>query len=254
MTAPSFDLAGKVTVVTGGSRGLGRAIAEGFASRGADVVIASRKLESCQQAAQQISAATGRTVEPIACHVGRWDDCDALIDATIARFGRIDVLVNNAGMSPLYDTLTDVTEELYDKTLSVNLKGPFRLAVRAASHMAQSNGGSIINVGTIGSLLASPNELPYACAKAGLNALTVGLAEAFAPTVRVNGILPGPFATDVTREWTDEMKAGHYVPLGRIGQPSEIVGAALYLASSAASFTTGALIRVDGGVAGRLIG
>lgn len=254
MTVPSFDLAGKVAVVTGGSRGLGRAIAEGLAAAGADLVVASRKLAACEQAAQQIITATGRTVVPMACHVGRWKDCDALIDATIARFDRIDVLVNNAGMSPVYDTLVNISEELYDKTFAVNLKGPFRLAVRAGSHMAASHGGSIINVGTVGSLLASPNELPYACAKAGLNALTVGLAEAFAPNVRVNAILPGPFATDVTRAWTDDMKSGHYVPLGRIGQPDEIVGAAIYLASAAASFTTGAVIRVDGGVTGRLTG
>jgi NAD(P)-dependent dehydrogenase (short-subunit alcohol dehydrogenase family) len=162
--------------------------------------------------------------------------------------GRIDVLVNNAGMSPLYPSLTDVTEELYDKTLAVNLKGPFRLGVLAASHMAERGSGSIINVGTIGSLVASPNELPYACAKAGLNALTTGLAEAFAPTVRVNAILPGPFDTDITKAWTSEMKVGAYVPLGRIGRPDEVVGAALYLASAASSFTTGATIRIDGGV------
>ena len=103
------------------------------------------------------------------------------------------MLVNNAGMSPLYDELVNITEELYDKTLAVNLKGPFRLGVLAGSHMTKREGGVIINVGTVGSLLASPNELPYACAKAGLNALTVGLAEAFAPSVRVNAILPGPF-------------------------------------------------------------
>lgn len=254
MTAPSFSLAGKVAVITGGSRGLGRAIAEGLAAAGADVVVASRKFDACDQAARAITAATGRTAVPIGCHVGRWDDCDALIDETIARFGRIDVLVNNAGMSPLYDTLAGISEELYDKTFAVNLKGPFRLAVRAGSHMAEAGGGSIINVGTIGSLLASPNELPYACAKAGLNALTVGLAEAFAPSVRVNAILPGPFATDVTKAWTDEMKAGDYVPLRRIGAPGEVVGAAVYLASAAASYTTGALIRIDGGVAGRLSG
>jgi NAD(P)-dependent dehydrogenase (short-subunit alcohol dehydrogenase family) len=251
-SAAAPDLAGKVAVVTGGSRGLGRAIAQGFAEAGADVVVASRKLAACEQAAQQISAATGATAVPMACHVGRWTDCDGLIEATIERFGRIDVLVNNAGMSPLYDTLNNVSEELYDKTLAVNLKGPFRLAVRAGTHMTETTGGSIINISTVGSLLASPNELPYACAKAGLNALTVGLADAFAPRVRVNAILPGPFATDVTRGWTDEMKSGNYVPLKRLGQPAEIVGAALYLASSAASYTTGALIRVDGGVAGRL--
>lgn len=160
MTNASFDLTGRVAVVTGGSRGLGRAIAEGFAAAGADIVVASRKIESCEQAAQHISAATGRLIQPVACHVGRWDDCDGLIDATIARFGRIDILVNNAGMSPLYESLDSVTEELYDKTMAVNLKGPFRLAVRAATQMAKTGGGSIINIGPIGSLLASPHELP----------------------------------------------------------------------------------------------
>jgi hypothetical protein len=249
-----FDLTDKVAVVTGGSRGLGRAIAQAFAEAGADVVIASRKLDSCESAAEQIAQSTGRRAIPVTCHVGRWDDCGALIDATLDEFGRIDVLVNNAGMSPLYDELVNVTEDLYDKTLAVNLKGPFRLGVLAGTHMAKGDGGAIINVGTVGSLMASPNELPYACAKAGLNALTVGLAEAFAPSVRVNAILPGPFETDVTRAWSEEMKSGSYVPLGRLGRPDEIVGAALYLASDASSYTTGTTIRVDGGVTRRIGG
>ena len=137
-----------------------------------------------------------RQAVAIACHVGRWGDCDRLIAETLARTGRLDVLVNNAGMSPLYDSLDAVSEELFDKTLAVNLKGPFRLAVLAATQMAARDGGSIINIGTTASLTASVGELPYACAKAGLNALTVGLAEAFAPRVRVNAILPGPFRTD----------------------------------------------------------
>ncbi|MGZ8808549.1 MAG: SDR family NAD(P)-dependent oxidoreductase [Mycobacterium sp.] len=249
-----FGLTARVAVVTGGSRGLGRAIAQAFAEAGAHVVIASRKLEACESAAQQIAQSTGRRAIPVACHVGRWDDCDALIDTTLNEFGRIDVLVNNAGMSPLYDELVNVTEELYDKTLAVNLKGPFRLGVLAGTHMTQHHGGVIINIGTVGSLLASPNELPYACAKAGLNAITVGLAEAFAPSVRVNAILPGPFETDVTRAWTDEMKSGSYVPLGRLGRSDEIVGAAMYLASDASSYTTGSTIRVDGGVTRRIGG
>jgi NAD(P)-dependent dehydrogenase (short-subunit alcohol dehydrogenase family) len=249
-----FDLTDKVAVVTGGSRGLGRAIAQALAEAGADVVIASRKLDSCESAAEQIAQSTGRRAIPVACHVGRWDDCGGLIDATLDKVGRIDVLVNNAGMSPLYDELVNITEELYDKTLAVNLKGPFRLGVLAGTHMSKRDGGAIINVGTVGSLLASPNELPYACAKAGLNALTVGLAEAFAPSVRVNAILPGPFETDVTRAWSEEMKSGSYVPLGRLGRPDEIVGAALYLASDASSYTTGSTIRVDGGVTRRIGG
>src|SRR5207247_836343 len=135
-----------------------------------------------------------------------------------------------------------------DKTLAVNLKGPFRLGVRAATHMAEHDGGAIVNIGTVGSLMARPTELPYACAKAGLNALTVGIAEAFAPAGRVHAILPGAFDTDVTAAWPAEMKSGSYVPLGRLGQPGEIVGAALYLASDASSYTTGSTIRIDGGV------
>jgi hypothetical protein len=249
-----FALTGKVAVVTGGSRGIGRSIVEGFAEAGADVVIASRKLDACEAAAREVHDATGRRVEAVACHVGHWDQCDALVATALERMGRIDVLVNNAGMSPLYSTLTEVSEELYDKTLAVNLKGPFRLSVLAATHMAGADGGSIINVGTIGSLLASPNELPYACAKAGLNALTTGLAEAFAPSVRVNAILPGPFDTDVTKAWTPEMKSGAYVPLRRIGRPDEVVGAALYLASTASAFTTGATIRIDGGLTRKIGG
>ena len=250
--AQMFDLTGKVAVITGGSRGIGRAIADGFADAGADVMIASRKLDACQQAAADITAATGRRAEAAACHVGHWDDCDRLVDQTVDTFGRLDILVNNAGMSPLYPSLIEVTEELYDKTLAVNLKGPFRLGVRSATYMASRDGGTVINVGSIGSLLAGPTELPYVCAKAGLNAFTIGLAEAFAPKVRVNSILPGPIRTDITDVWTPEMKSGTSVPLGRIGEPEEIAGLALYLASDASSFTTGAIIRVDGGVTRRV--
>jgi NAD(P)-dependent dehydrogenase (short-subunit alcohol dehydrogenase family) len=244
-----FSLKDKVAVITGGSRGIGRAIAELFAEAGADVVIASRKLDACRRAAEAISATTGRRVTPLACHVGHWDECDQLVDQVIDRYGRIDVLVNNAGMSPRYPSLDAVTEELYDKTMGVNLKGPFRLSARAATSMVHGDGGTIINIGTIGSQIASPNELPYACAKAGLNLLTVGMAEAFAPKVRVNCILSGPVRTDVTKEWTEADRAGAAIPLGRLGEPIEIAGMALCLASGASSFTTGAIVRVDGGTA-----
>jgi hypothetical protein len=246
--AALHNLTGKVAVVTGGSRGLGRAIAQGLAEAGADVVVASRKLAACEAAAAQIQASTGRKAVPIAAHVGRWDDCDQLIAGALAQFGRLDVLVSNAGMSPLYESLDTVSEELYDKTLAVNLKGPFRLAVLAATYMAAHDGGSIINVGTIGSLKASASELPYACAKAGLNALTVGLADAYAPKVRVNAILPGPFRTDSSKAWAPEGPEAPFVPMGRLGEPEEIAPLAVHLASAASSFTTGAIIRVDGGV------
>jgi NAD(P)-dependent dehydrogenase (short-subunit alcohol dehydrogenase family) len=246
--AELHDLTGQVAVVTGGSRGIGRAIVQTFAEAGADVVIASRKREACEAVADEVRSSTGRRAVALACHVGRWDDCDRLISETVAQLGRLDVFVNNAGMSPLYERLDAVSEELYDKTLAVNLKGPFRLSVLAATHMAANDGGSIINVGTVGSLMASVDELPYACAKAGLNALTVGLAEAFAPRVRVNAILPGAFRTDITKAWPPERLDGSWVPLRRLGEPAEIAPLALHLASAASSYTTGAIIRVDGGI------
>jgi NAD(P)-dependent dehydrogenase (short-subunit alcohol dehydrogenase family) len=241
------DLSGKVAVVTGGSRGIGRSIAQRLAEAGADVVIASRKLDGCEAAADEIAGSTGRRAIGVSAHVGHWADCESLIDRTLDAYGRLDVLVNNAGMSPLYPSLHAVTEELYDKTLAVNLKGPFRLAVLAGTHMAAHDGGSIINIGTAGSLVASVHELPYACAKAGLNALTVGLAEAFAPKVRVNAILPGPFRTDASAAWADQLDPS-FVPLGRIGEPDEVAPLAVHLASAASSYTTGAIIRVDGGI------
>jgi NAD(P)-dependent dehydrogenase (short-subunit alcohol dehydrogenase family) len=246
--AELHDLTGKVAVVTGGSKGIGRAIAERLAEAGARVVVASRKLEVCKAVAAEITAATGNQAIGIGCHVGKWQDCDALIEQTLDQVGRLDVLVSNAGMSPVYDSLDAVTEELYDKTSAVNLKGPFRLGVLAGTHMAAHDGGSIINIGTAGSLLASVNELPYACAKAGLNALTVGLAEAFAPKVRVNAILPGPVLTDATKSWAEGGRDGSFVPLGRFGEPDDIAPLALHLATAASAFTTGAIIRVDGGI------
>lgn len=244
-----YSLRGKVAIVTGGSRGIGRSIAELFSAAGATVVVASRKLEACQRTASEITQTTGKNVLPMSFHAGRWEDCDRLVDETLAAVGRIDVLVNNAGMSPLYNSLESVTEELYDKTLGVNLKGPFRMSARVGALMAEGHGGSIINIGTIGSQIASPNELPYACAKAGLNAMTVGMAAAFAPSVRVNAILPGPVRTDVTRGWDEGQLNAGIVPLGRLGEPDDLAGMALCLASPASSFTTGAIIRVDGGTA-----
>jgi NAD(P)-dependent dehydrogenase (short-subunit alcohol dehydrogenase family) len=216
-----FDLTGKVAVVTGGSRGIGRSIAQGFAEAGASVVIASRKLDACERAAAEVTSSTGAQAIPIACHVGRWDDCDALSERVYEDFGRCDVLVNNAGMSPLYPDLVSITEEYYDKVASVNLKGPFRLSAAIGTRMVQGEGGSIINVSTIGSLRPRAHELVYACAKAGLNALTVGLAEAFGPTVRANAILPGAIATDITKAWSAEVTraATEGVPLGPMGTP-----------------------------------
>ena len=250
--AELFDLTDKVAVVTGGSRGLGKAMVKAFAEAGADVVIASRKLDNCEALAKEVETETGRTAVPLAVHVGHWDECDRLVETVYDRFGKCDVFVNNAGMSPLYPSLDQVSEELFDKTVGVNLKGPFRLGSLVGQRMYDAGSGSIINVSTVGSLMASVIELPYACAKAGLNAFTVGLADALAPKVRVNCILPGAFNTDITAPWGEDAKSGRMVPLKRLGEPEEIVGAALFLASDAGSYTTGALLRVDGGITRRV--
>jgi NAD(P)-dependent dehydrogenase (short-subunit alcohol dehydrogenase family) len=245
-----FDLTGKVAVVTGGSRGIGRAVAEGLAAAGADVVVASRKADNCRQAADEIAAATGRRTLAVGTHVGRWDDCDRLVDAVYAEFGRCDVLVNNAGMSPLYPDLPSVTQELYDKVHAVNASGPFRLGIMFGSRMADGDGGSIINVTTAGSLRPGADDLPYAMAKAGLNALTLGLAGVWAPKVRANLVLPGAFDTDITKAWGPETKAraAELNPMKRIGQPQDMVGVCVFLASDAAGYVNGAQILVDGGL------
>jgi NAD(P)-dependent dehydrogenase (short-subunit alcohol dehydrogenase family) len=247
--AELFDLSGRVALVTGGSRGLGREMALAFAAAGADLVIASRKADSCEAAAKEIEA-LGRRALPYACHVGHWNELDGLVDSAYDRFGRVDVLVNNAGMSPVYPSLTDVTEELFDKVFAVNLKGAFRLSVLVGTRMAAGAGGSIINLSSTGSVRPAPDIVPYAAAKAGVNAMTIALAHAFGPTVRVNTLMPGPFRTDITSDWDmDEFNVrAQRFAIPRIGEPSEIAGAALYLASDASSYTTGAMIRVDGGI------
>jgi NAD(P)-dependent dehydrogenase (short-subunit alcohol dehydrogenase family) len=245
-----FDLTDRVVLVTGGSRGLGREMALGAARCGADVVIASRNLESCVVTAEEISATTGRAAFPYQVHVGRWDQLDGLVEATYDRFGKVDVLINNAGMSPLYESLTSVSEQLFDAVVNLNFKGPFRLSALVGARMVAAGGGSIINVSSAGSLRPAPDMLPYAAAKAGLNALTEGLAKAYGPTVRVNTLMAGPFLTDVSKAWDLDGAENpfRHLSLGRAGQPAEIIGAALFLASDASSFTTGSILRADGGL------
>lgn len=250
-TAHGPSLEGKVALVTGGSRGLGRAMVMALAGAGADVAITSRKRETCDAVAAEVEAATGRRTFTHGCHIGHWDEIEGLVDAVYGEFGRVDVLINNAGMSPLYPDLVSVTEELFDKVIGVNLKGPFRLQSLVGARMAAGEGGSIINVSSVAAIRPTPNELPYGAAKAGLDNLTAGFAQEYGPKVRVNSIQCGPFYTDISRAWDLESAANMFAkyPLGRGGQPDEVVGAALYLASDASSFTTGSILRVDGGQA-----
>jgi NAD(P)-dependent dehydrogenase (short-subunit alcohol dehydrogenase family) len=186
----------------------------------------------------------------VSCHVGDWEQCAALVDATVAEFGRIDVLVNNAGIAPVAPSLIDVTADLFDKTIAVNLKGPLRLTALAAKHM--SAGGSVINISSKASLHPTAFTVVYAAAKAGLNALTKSAANELGPRgIRVNAIVCGTFHTDSlhaalpSEEMQTQMAAN--VGLGRIASASEIVGTALYLASGASSYLTGELILLDGG-------
>lgn len=246
------SLAGRVALITGGTRGLGYEIAKAYAQRGANVVVASRKADACAAVAAELWEATGQRVLGIPAHVGRWSDCDRLVEAAYEEFGKVDILVNNAGMSPLYPSLDAVTEELFDKVLAVNLKGPFRLASLVGTRMVAAGGGSIINVSSVAAVEPGAAEVPYAMAKAGLNNLTAALARVFAPAVRVNTIMPGLFLTDISKAWDPEEAARRFaedVPAGRGGEPHEIVGAALYLASDASSYTTGSVLKVDGGFA-----
>jgi NAD(P)-dependent dehydrogenase (short-subunit alcohol dehydrogenase family) len=242
-----FDLTGKVALVTGGSRGLGREMVLAFARAGADAVITSRKLDNCRAVAAEVEALGGKAL-PYACHVGHWDEIGPLVDAAYEAFGKVDILVNNAGMSPLAPSSADTSEELFDKVVGVNFKGPFRLGALVGARMAAGDGGSIINVSSTGALMPQPRFGPYAGAKAALNALTQVLALEYGPSVRVNTLSAGPFLTDIAKAWPEENRRATRSAIGRPGRPEEIITTALYLASPASSYTTGALLRVDGGL------
>lgn len=243
-----MDSKQRIAVVTGGNRGIGLAICRQLAQLGYQIVLTSRD-EVQGLGAQQRLVAEGAEVGYHPLDVTDAESVHRLAEVLQQAYGRVDVLVNNAGMSPLYASLSDVTESLWDKVIGVNLKGPFRLSALVGERMARGAGGSIINVSSVASIRPTPIETPYAAAKAGLNAITVACAHAFGPTVRVNCIMAGPFLTDISKAWPPEGLA-HFervAALGRAGHPDEIVGAALYFASDASSFTTGAILRVDGG-------
>jgi NAD(P)-dependent dehydrogenase (short-subunit alcohol dehydrogenase family) len=249
-----FDLAGRIAVVTGGTRGLGNAMARGLATAGATVVITGRKQSPAEEAARALAAETGRDCQGIACHMGDWDQIEALVEQVYGELGRIDVLVNNAGINPAFMPVAQITSKFFDKLYAVNVKGPMRLAALAAPRMGEAGGGSIINVITVGAYEGGPGIGAYTSSKAALLNFTRVMALEWAGIgVRVNALAPGPFHTDMmagaasNAEGFLEATASATLQK-RVADPEEIVGAVLFLASNASSYVTGEDLRVAGGM------
>lgn len=243
------DLTGRVAIVTGGTRGIGRAIAEGFSAAGAKVAVASRKEEACAQTVRALRDAGGEAIG-VPTHMGDLGAVDALVDATVQEFGQLDIVVNNAA-NALTQPLGQLTSEAWDKSLGTNLKGPVFLVERALPHLEDSGHAAVLNVISAGAFLFSADTAMYAAGKAGLMAMTRSMAAAFAPKgIRVNALAPGTVDTDMVRnnppDRVESMsRAAH---LRRAAQPDEMVGPALLLCSDAGSFITGQVILADGGL------
>ena len=248
-----INLAGKVALVTGGGRGIGKAITKRLAEAGANVVIASRKLENLEATAKEFGSLPGKIV-PIACHVGRADQIENLVKGTEARLGPIDILINNSATNIGQGPALQVTDEMLDKMIDVNIKAALRLIrVIVPKMIERKTGGSIINIASIAGLRPQPGGLLYSFTKAGLIMMTRSWAQEFGPfNIRVNAIAPGLIQTDFSEMfWKQEnfrRQFESFTPLHRIGQPEEIAGMALYLASDEASFVTGQVMVVDGGM------
>jgi len=246
-----FKLEGKIAIVTGASRGIGESIARSFAEHGAKVVLTARKQETLEKVALSIREAGGEAIA-IACHTGKLEMITALYEAVMEKYGRVDVLVNNAATNPYFGPALHISESAYDKTFQVNTKGYFFMAQKAASIMVEQNGGSIVNVASIAGLQSVPMQAVYGMSKAAVILMTRALArELGSANVRCNAICPGLTETKFAKvlietEAIYEM-ALTSIPANRHAQPGEIAGAALYLASDAASYTTGAVLTVDGG-------
>jgi NAD(P)-dependent dehydrogenase (short-subunit alcohol dehydrogenase family) len=252
MTQPDFSLNGKVALITGGSRGIGKATALGFARAGADIAIASRKLPDLELVAAEIRG-LGRKALPVAAHVGRLEEITSLINTVCKEFGKIDILVNNAGTSPAASPMLDIEERLWDSIMNLNLKGLIFLSQGVARIMKEHNGGRIINVASMDAFRHEPNIGVYSISKAAVIMATKIMAEEWAEyNIRVNAIAPGHIHTrlgDSIFEAMPEYKKVFLdrVPMRRIGDPDEIVGAMIYLASDASSYVTGTTVVVDGG-------
>lgn len=253
-TADLFDLTGKVVIVTGSTKGLGRAMAEGLASAGAAVVVSSRKQDLCDEVAAEIAAATGAEVFARACHVGDWDAIPELVDVVHQRFGRIDGVVNNAGINPARVKPEEVTLEYWRKVFAVNLEGPLRMSQCVFPIMRDQGGGSIVHIGTMAAYSGGPAICAYGASKAALWNLTKSQAAEWARYgIRVNLCSPGPFMTAMMAGgerrapgFLDLVAGGTFMQ--RIADPAEIVGPVVYLLSDASSFVTGDDLSVSGGM------
>ncbi len=246
-----FDLTGKVAIVTGGTRGIGLAIAQAFAAAGASVVVSSRKQENVTEAVEAIRASGGR-VAGFPAHTGHPEEVASLVARTVEEFGGVDILVNNAATNPHFGPILTAEESHWDKILDVNVKGYFRMAKACVPHMRERGGGKIINMASIAGRIPLPNMGIYSVSKAAVLMLTEVLAVELAPfNIQVNAIAPGLVKTRFSRAlWQDPQiyeAVVKSVPQHRMAEPQEIAGAALYLASSASDFTTGATIVIDGG-------
>lgn len=247
-----FDLTGQVAVVTGASRGIGRAIAERMAQQGAKVVVSSRKLDACQEVVDGITARGGEAFAH-ACNIGRKPELQALVDAAMARWGRIDTLVCNAAVNPYFGPAIDMPDEAFDKIMASNVRSNLWLAHMVMPGMAERGGGTVVVISSIAGLRGSPVLGGYAISKAADMQLVRNIAVEWGPrNVRANCIAPGLVRTDFARAlWEDPeiyRKRTRDTPLQRIGEPDEIAGAAVFLASAAGSFMTGQTIVIDGGV------
>jgi NAD(P)-dependent dehydrogenase (short-subunit alcohol dehydrogenase family) len=248
----AFSLTDRHALITGGTRGIGLAIAQTFAAAGAKVTVCSRKEASVFAAVASIRS-NGGAAHGVAADVGRVDDIASLADNAESHFGRVDILVNNAATNPHFGPILEIAESDWDRTMAINLKGPFLLSQRLGRKMSEAGKGTIVNIASTAGLQAAPKMGAYSISKAALVMLTKVLAREWGRFgVRVNCICPGLVQTDLSESlWRDEARRDAILAakaLKRIGQPNEIAGAALYLASDASSFTTGAVLQVDGGM------
>jgi NAD(P)-dependent dehydrogenase (short-subunit alcohol dehydrogenase family) len=246
-----IDLKGKVAVVNGGSRGIGEAIARGLAACGAEVVLSSRKLESVQEVADSIIADGAKAVAR-ACHAGHLDEIEALFEGVRKDFGRLDILINNAATNPFYGPAAELPPDAFNKTVDVNLKGPYYMMSHAVPLMAESGGGSVVNVASIAALMSMSGQAVYSMTKAGLVSLTKSFARDYGRMgIRVNAILPGVVETRFAAALVEDpgiQKRLSRLPVPRAGQPEDMVGGVLYLVSDNAAYTTGTTLIMDGGM------